>query len=65
MVDKDKILRVEKKESGKEKEEGGKREDKRRVGRPIAEGWRRERTNSLPLTEIFKRGEKRRRMRRN
>lgn len=61
VVDKDKILRDDKKGTGKGKKEGGKREDKRRVERPtIAEGLMRERANSLPLIEIFKREKKRR-----
>lgn len=45
-------------ERGKEDFEKGK--DKGKVGRPSkADSWTRERANSLPLVELFKRGEKR------
>src|SRR5215467_3150226 len=50
------------KEEGRErgKEEEGSREEKRKVGRPSkAESLMRDRSNSAPLIELFKRGEKR------
>lgn len=44
---------------GEKKEKGGRAEDKRRVGRPTKkEILRRERTNSLPIVKLFKRGKK-------
>lgn len=47
-------------ERSRERREGEKGEDERRVGRSMkGEILRRKRSNSLPIVELFKRGEKR------
>lgn len=63
MIRKEKVgMEKEKRDGGGEKgkKENGKGEEKRKVGRPgRMESMKRKRANSMPLLELFKRGEKR------